>query len=174
MTEKVQVRPSRTWQQSRNPVAQALRDPQHLQGSGLASPLPLLCSARKEALASGSTSVFPQESSRLLGRCLSGAASARAPDPIAQPDLTGVRRITAWEPPPQGGRCWVTSGEFFHPAVLVTLYTRENRAEEGSDRARPREAQGHGPATRPRRATAPDKGKGRESPYDHGGAGQQA
>ena len=62
-------------------------------------------------------------------------------------------RSKAREPPPEGGRCCVTLGEFLDPAVLVIVDTRENRAEHGV----PETSQGHSP---PRRRPARGRGGG--------------
>lgn len=142
--------PSRTWPQIPHyvpePETQTLCDPSHLQGFRLSEPSPHFSSPTTLCSTSLRKHKWFSARNRYGWRCgrLYGSVHVRAPPgPTAQSDGRRVR-TKAREPPPHEGRCWVTSGEFLDLAVLVTLYTRENRAEEGSILARPREAQGRG------------------------------
>lgn len=118
VAEEVQVKPPRTWQQTPR-LVQAPRGSNaaghpHLRGSGLTPPLPSPSAARGRKPWRKEARAFSRK--KPLRSCRHPCARPSRP---AGPE-GGSRRL-GLEPPPQGGRCWVTSGEFFHPAVLVTL-----------------------------------------------------
>lgn len=130
------------------------------------APTPTLCS----------TSVFPRETGALhVWRPLQTPLRSRRGQcaPAQTPNPRKTVRAKAREPPPEGGRCCVTLGEFLDPAVLVTADTRANGAEAralgtGSRGARSR--LGHWPPAAP---PLPGQWRGRETRSERSDRGQQ-